>query len=120
MNEKDQKKAIAEFCGYSGFHEEEYSFGTFGRGTRLRAENYPKSAPSEMHPYSTVPDYLYDLNAMFDAETVLSRVSRSKFKIYTDSLPVRPNAKTRARKFLKAIGKWSNKREPKKEWYEHA
>ena len=97
MTPEQQRIAIAEACGWkTGYRD-----------------------PEAWHP---LPDYLNDLNAMHDAEKVLTQdqmidYSRHVGKLVTSHLPasraawmdfklINSTAPQRAEAFLRTIGKW--------------
>ena len=100
MTEEQQRIAIAEACGWSYEKNETY-------------------APDGAFWWSKnpeFPDYLNDLNAMNEAENVLTgypqRVTYyetlSKIVGYLAFEFVRATASQRAEAFLRTIGKWTN------------
>ena len=93
MKPERQRIAIAEACGWrTGYRD-----------------------PEAWHP---LPDYLNDLNAMHEAEKVLSRGEgyhqKGGFGLYKTALaevcdeqhPIDATAAQRAEAFLRTIGKW--------------
>jgi hypothetical protein len=112
MNKEKQRIAIAEACGWTGLKE------SMGYETRYRG------TPSETAVWVSLPDYLYDLNAMHEAEKVLTDEQMLDYLdalldvlgknigpgglISTDSVwqMTHATATQRAEAFLKGIGKW--------------
>ena len=116
MNREKQRIAIAEACGIVGpfdnrwikEYEEEggdsYGFTGFEKGELV-----------------FIPDYLNDLNAMHEAEKVLSRgehyYQTGGFGLYVENLGlvrcgrlhlIEATAAERAEAFLRTIGKWED------------
>jgi hypothetical protein len=110
MNTDKQRIAIAEACGWTRCE------GSMGYETRYRG------TPSETTVRVLLPDYLNDLNAMHDAEKVLTYEQAEEFveQLYLadqkNNLAENPppwrfnvasaTAAQRAEAFLKTIGKW--------------
>lgn len=76
----------------------------------------PPNSPNSVQPLSTIPDYLNDLNAMHEAEKVLTRNQRHD---YMDALEIiagdlaidewdviTSTAAQRAEAFIKTLNKW--------------
>ena len=87
MTPEAQRIAIAEACGWkTGYRD-----------------------PEAWHP---LPDYLNDLNAMHDAEKVLTSEQVTSYVYSLESMnerwstPAFATASQRAEAFLRAIGKW--------------
>ena len=110
MNTEKQRIAIAEACG---FHD----FRTFGR-RGLVARN------PDSETFCGIPRYLTDLNAMHEAEKVLTEGERENFSTHLWTI-VEPNepgvsllsatwigvsatAAQRAEAFLRCLGKWED------------
>ena len=95
MNKEQQRIAIAEACGWF-FMDDSW--------------HYPNGAKA-----ITTPDYLNDLNAMHDAEKVLTRYPQtvtyyqtlSKIVGYLTFEFAHATAAQRAEAFLRTIGKWT-------------
>jgi hypothetical protein len=103
MTPEQQRVAIAEACGWK--------WEKFWTG-----ELYGKPV-GEQGPLMELPDYLNDLNAMHDAEKVLTPeqlVDYCAFRLrattgegcVTDYKMIRATASQRAEAFLRTIGKW--------------
>jgi len=100
MNAEEQRIAIAKACGWG-----ESAFGKWHRhGVIL---------PDPMNP----PDYLNDLNAMHEAEEVLTDLNLYRKFLYlvvledpsnTSNEPAWATAAQRAEAFLRTIGVWTN------------
>ena len=106
MKTEAQRIAIANACGYWGWH--------FGRC-------FPPHITTKNADYTTAcdaPDYLNDLNAMHEAEKVLSldnqyRYGNQLYVVVNKDAPDhgthflwQATASQRAEAFLKTIGKW--------------
>ena len=87
---------IAEACGW----KPSYALTKNGREERWISPNdVSVNAP---------PNYLNDLNAMHEAERVLSHVQRKQYEAYLNEyeMGVFSYAYERAEAFLRTIGKW--------------
>jgi len=100
--------AIAEMCGWGFLSKDKFIV-------------IPPNSPNSVQPLSTIPDYLNDLNAMHDAEKVLTneqdleysealeQVVEGRFVTNNDEDMRRLRSATasqRAEAFLRTIGKW--------------
>ena len=94
MSEKEINIAIAEACGWTTNHK------------GLWVER--------LQTYAALPNYLADLNAMHEAEKVLTR---EQIEIYCEHLNpknhgiwwgIHATASQRAEAFLRTIGKWED------------
>ena len=92
MSEKEINIAIAEACGW--------------------ATNHKGLWVERLQTYAALPNYLADLNAMDEAEKVLTR---EQIEIYCEHLNpknhgiwwgIHATAAQRAKAFVKTIGKW--------------
>ena len=107
MNQEKQRIAIAEACGWTDITRGPYDGRPFGR--------------YKTHQLEGVPDYLNDLNAMHEAEKVLTVAQRITYAnqigvVLSNGSVGRaiPNwwfiheatAAQRAEAFLRTIGKW--------------
>ncbi len=101
MKPEEQRIAIAEACGWEKIYK------------GVEPDNRWMT-PDGNH-YATdkdIPDYLNDLNAMFDAEEMLKEDDLHAYGCYCIELyeeygdTVHLTAKQRAEAFLKTIGKW--------------
>lgn len=103
MNPEQQRIAIAKACGWEVDEERKtYGFQPLTDGCRT---------------YTELPDFLHDLNAMHEAEKVLTpeqlvdycafslRVATGEGCV-TDYKMIRATASQRAEAFLRTIGKW--------------
>jgi hypothetical protein len=109
MNKEKQRIAIAEACGWTQIEPCTCCDGV-SRGYQ------PTPGAHKKH----LPDYLNDLNAMHEAETVLSRGENYNqtggFGRYKTALaevcdeqhPIDATATQRAEAFLRTIGKWED------------
>jgi hypothetical protein len=111
MNQEKQRIAIAEACGW-GFRDG----GNFA-GVAQKLVEPPHGLTHIMTHKAAIrstPDYLSDLNAMHEAETVL--ILDCVWATYLDKLSVvvaekslvNATAAQRAEAFLRTIGKWEN------------
>lgn len=108
MNPEQQRIAIAKACGWEVDEERKtYGFQPLTDGCRT---------------YTELPDFLHDLNAMHDAEKMLTHdqmidYSQQVGKLVTSHLPasraawmdfslMNTTASQRAEAFLRTIGKW--------------
>ncbi len=107
MNKKEQRIAIAEACGFSITRIDRDEDGEI----KFIWCNYPEGWQGpDIRPW--VPEFSSDLNAMHEAEKVLSRDAKFAYwhnlnKIVLGTLHVPfATAAQRAEAFLKTIGKW--------------
>ena len=98
MSPEAQRIAIAEACGWTRYNgKEKFQFYS-PRGMYARMEN--------------LPDYPTDLNAMHEAEKVLTLPERRKYRktllghCEPASIAIHATAAQRAEAFLLTIGKW--------------
>ena len=99
MTPEKQRIKIAEACGWKDV-------------TDWKAAGINGQHPTE--PWTEViPDYLNDLNAMHEAEKILTAQQRRSYVRYIFNLPVSEcesntfaTAAQRAEAFLRTIGKW--------------
>jgi hypothetical protein len=99
MTPKAQRIAIAEACGWTRYNgKEKFQFYS-PRGMYARMEN--------------LPDYLADLNAMHEAEKVLSVREKQNYIstlrnicVVAGCWPETATADQRAEAFLRTVGKW--------------
>ena len=105
MTPEKQRIAIAEACGLTNV------VPVVIRNVRHQGDDITVRISSDS---GQVPDYIYDLNAMHDAEKVLIwRVEKGCWSEYCDYLgdgAFGATAAQRAEAFLRTIGKWE---EPK-------
>ena len=101
MNKEQQRIAIAEACGWTQIESCTCCDGV-SRGYQ------PTPGAHKKH----LPDYLNDLNAMHEAEKVLTKEQAEKY-VTILCLQVQPTpqlyhatAAQRAEAFLRTIGKW--------------
>ena len=111
MNKENQRIAIAEACGWTA----SLNYGSMG--------GWITRDPSGNHGYDAIggtrdgaflrscPDYLNDLNAMHEAEKVLTdddhKTYRSWLVVVCYGQHWLATAEKRAEAFLRTIGKWS-------------
>jgi hypothetical protein len=105
MNEEQQRIAIAEACGW--------------KWERLWTGELHGKPVGEQGPFREVPDYLTDLNAMHEAEKVLTEEQRVAYSNHTYDIVCEAQRETkkwrwilltaaqRAEAFLRTIGKWT-------------
>lgn len=124
MTEEQQRIAIAEACGWKwiqiNFEAESGLIGTdspHSGNIPYQGTNYPSNRHLPTYG-KAIPDYLNDLNAMHEAEKILTEVQFGDYYIehlkmargesqYTiDRSMVCATAAQRAEAFLKTIGKW--------------
>jgi hypothetical protein len=108
MNKEKQRIAIAEACGYTVIND------------TLCHVTPDKDGLPQIAWIARLPDYLNDLNAMHQAEMVLSRGKNYNqtggFGRYKTALaevcdeqhPIDATATQRAEAFLRTIGKWED------------
>jgi len=106
MDEQQQRIAIAEACGWVAVFDEDY-MGLTGDDPRTGGRN-------------CIPNYTQDLNAMHEAEKVLTVDQRSdydmvlmdviikQFQIHKGMWIWHATAAQRAEAFLRTIGKWED------------
>ena len=109
MSPDKQRIAIAEACGFS----------------EIAAKAFPAGIWSARHAeiigWVNVPDYTTDLNAMHEAEKVLTSEQQSQYAFTLHDMHgiplatfwhrvVCPTAAQRAEAFLRTIGKWEGEK----------
>lgn len=114
MSPEKQKIAISEACGWKP--------GPHGYDSVCLWGVPPKPRHASL-PWEELPDYLSDLNAMHEAEKVLTRFQAEYFfnkilpltlrlsgekKIVQDQYTAHATAVQRAEAFLRTIGKWED------------
>jgi len=116
MTPEEINKEIAEYCGWSTV--------TNDAGTFWWHEEHNKTLPPDDDGFRSCPNYCEDLNAMHEAEKILTRHQRSifggylhtgklcTFQDYCTSEMVfkyaHLTAHQRAEAFLRTIGKWKD------------
>lgn len=110
MTPEEQCIAIAEACGWTYLKTE---LGTYWWNDELN-----KTLPPDDDGFRPCPDYLNDLNAMHEAETVMTDQQRTSYldKLYEVCNPhsmlnddwnlTCATACQRAEAFIRTIGKW--------------
>lgn len=105
MNKNKQRIVIAEACGYkdletqwSNYHQWECPDGRIRFGTLN-------------DKYACLPDYLNDLNAIYEAEKILSnsqvwKMDSVLFNMADCVAPFRATASQRAEAFLRTLNLW--------------
>ena len=103
MTPEQQRIAIAEACGWK-------KIGPKGFGSTMIVGASPNDPA---WPFTDIPDYLHDLNAMHEAESVIHRVMRAQYIEYIaqqtggDYFSVaHATAAQRAEAFLRAKDVW--------------
>lgn len=127
MTEQEQNIAIAEACGWKDFHKESF----FGRV--LDAATCPKKQCTQ-----AVQNYTRDLNAMHEAEKVLTDTQAndqwSKYCVELNRIccripcgnnplcgyTIHATAAQRAEAFLRTLNKWTDSPEQRKEQNEQS
>ena len=114
MKPEQQRIAIAEACGWTAREDKD----GFWRAVDASGNMTHELWVSERNVWSAgIPDYLNDLNAMHEAEKVLTPeqlVDYCAFRLrattgegcVTDYKMIRATATQRAEAFLRTIGKW--------------
>jgi hypothetical protein len=109
MSPEAQRIAIAEACGWNGIKHADY--------TNCALSKFFGISP-KYGTYQPVPDHLNDLNAMHEAEKVMTRNQRVNFvsklcgivgvkwKATSHFDSIHATAAQRAEAFLRTIGKW--------------
>ncbi len=104
MTPEEQRIAIAEACGWKNVDA--------GSGRVWGVTTRHKGTPSEFDVCVDVPNYPNDLNAMHEAEKVLTN---EQLEVYCNILhkpnhgvywAIHSTASQRAEAFLRTIGKW--------------
>jgi hypothetical protein len=105
MKPEQQRIAIAEACGWKFIPE--YYHG------EDQPPEFTTVTPDGRHLCGYYPDYLNDLNAMHEAEKILTAQQRRSYVNCLFNLPVSEcesnafaTAAQRAKAFLRTIGKW--------------
>lgn len=105
MTPESQRIAIAEACGWIDC----------AWTTHLQRPLLMGTPAQDAHPYPRqLPDYLNDLNAMHEAEKVLTNANwftylallHDNVVLFPMRIAVHATASQRAEAFLKTIGKW--------------
>lgn len=115
MNPEAQRIAIAEACGakrrlwYSASHW----FLSFDESLPVAIESWSDTEAPRKHWLHTLPDYLNDLNAMYEAEKMIPKDKRQLYINYLAALIAmdyflitHASASQRAEAFLRTIGKY--------------
>jgi hypothetical protein len=104
MNKEEQRIAIAKACGWS-YRKTEFC-------TYWWNDEVNKTLPPNDDGFRPCPDYLNDLNAMHEAEKVLTSEQITSYVYSLESMnerwstPAFATASQRAEAFLRTIGKW--------------
>ena len=114
MKPEAQRIAIAEACGWNSIREQDYDNGYSGDSV----QQYWLGLSPDSDNFEELPKYLTDLNAMHEAEKVLTEKGVNTWWTYVDfinrhnltpfgqSTAVHATAARRAEAFLRTIGKW--------------
>jgi hypothetical protein len=97
MTPEAQRIAIAEACGWKKIR------------SHWQKKGKAMAFLNESHAHQQLPDYLFDLNAMHEAEKVLNPEQLSEYYIQLASAmfrPFRASAAQRAEALLKALNLW--------------
>ena len=116
MTPEQQRIAIAEACGAKWYQWAGEYWITF-KDWNMKRHCYEADRPAETssHPKIevSVPDYLNDLNAMHDAERILSPTSEIEWHNQLQNVcgcswrvMIRATAAQRAEAFLRTLGRW--------------
>ena len=108
MKTEQQRIAIAEACGWKHYHEDLWVDPDFSGDP---------DGFSELQ-CGDLPNYLNDLNAMHEAEKILTRIQRLFYQVSLMKLQkadlvagrwdlIHATARQRAEAFLRTIGKWT-------------
>ena len=104
MTPEAQRIAIAEACGWTDIFHNSFPRGWLGR------------KPNEDRDSYLIPDYPVDLNAMHEAEKVLSVREKQNYIstlrnicVVAGCWPETATADQRAEAFLRTLGKWEDK-----------
>jgi hypothetical protein len=101
---EQQRIAIAEACGWKNVDA--------GSGRVWGVTTRHKGTPSEFDVCVDVPNYPFDLNAMHEAEKVMTSEQVTSYVYSLESMnerwstPAFATASQRAEAFLRTIGKW--------------
>jgi hypothetical protein len=106
MTPEQQRIAIAEACGW-----------TLDLKSAIRVDGYRIEVWGK-RPHEALPDYLNDLNAMHEAEAILTEKQRLFYHVNLMKLQkadfvagfwflIHATATQRAEAFLRTIGKWT-------------
>ncbi len=105
MTPEAQRIAIAEACGWKNVDA--------GSGRVWGVTTRHKGTPSEFDVCVDVPNYPFDLNAMHEAEKVLTYEQGGKMTLWIQRMTCAgygpqlfATASQRAEAFLRTIGKW--------------
>jgi hypothetical protein len=103
MTDEQINAAIAEACGWTDIHDS----GPWHNHTLW---GYPPMKPKQGgNAYNYLLNYCADLNAMHEAEKVLTYEQFDEYYINLSKIMVRPfraTARQRAEAFLRTLGKW--------------
>lgn len=113
MNPDKQRIAVAEACGWKDISWQTVAVDT-GMDTVLLFSGIPDKGGREL------PDYLHDLNAMHEAEKVMTHQQRAKFmELLCDGFHSNPvliawpathaTASQRAEAFLRTLNLWEER-----------
>jgi hypothetical protein len=111
MNKELQRIRIAEACGWREIQNGDAWDTPIGIPvTMLKKDNW-----RNMEPFYELPQYLHDLNAMHEAEKVLTKPQQNKFILELDAIDggdgdyfdiAHASAAQRAEAFLRTLNLW--------------
>lgn len=110
MTEKAQRIAIAEARGWKRCPWKGYDGVWMPKGY-----TYMESPYNLLKPENELPDYLHDLNAMHEAENILTDAQWLEYESYLASVGsgrtraqmiIHANAAQKSQAFLRTLGKW--------------
>jgi hypothetical protein len=110
MTPEAQRIAIAEACGWQGPHHPENVAGMAGWWSQERGVWWV-NPQGERVMIGSVPDYLDDLNAMHEAEKVLTDEQKHEYEEWLSHeyyFPTMTAAAQRAEAFLRTLNLWTD------------
>ena len=118
MNTHKQRIAIAEACGWKDIKDTNHEDVDIESRSIIYWSGLTGVPPEFIHYENRIkiPDYLVDLNAMHEAETVLNynqmnryqNIELSRFVRAGTTWICRATAAQRAEAFLRTLGKWED------------
>jgi hypothetical protein len=110
MNQEAQRIAIAEACGWTAKQNLGAAGGYCARSPKGESCDYMLGGTHADAIEANCPDYTADLNAMHEAEKVLTPDEKwdymDEIDRMTERVPYFCTAAQRAEAFLRTIGKW--------------
>lgn len=109
MDKQAQIITIAKACDWTPIDMGSLPTAWKHPSTPKKTDVGPKDAVNSLY----LPDYLNDLNAMYEAEKVLSAEQRAHYNgwvsgICVDNYPIMATAAQRAEAFLKTLNLWKS------------